>query len=245
MEAVSGILSTKFNLNWDIEKFWEAKRKIFHDPVKSTKCGTHVHITPGPRGRWTLPELRLIAVGIIRYEELMQELLPQARRTIVSATDPSVLVSPLNPDDRNYRNYARSNSSSRSSSRDAPRGADFRRDNAFDTQDSGLEALNRKLQAWSVAGPAKSRTDLLMELQRRIPNMNEKDIADWMQGDRYVLWNFANILPSGSGTVEFRGGAGMRGLIKTRWLIAFVVGFIDFLITDGVSYGVRTPSRPA
>lgn len=51
------------------------------------------------------------------------------------------------------------------------------------------------------------------------------------EDSRYVLWNFENVLPGKSGTVEFRDGRAMRGLNRTRWVIAFVVGFIDTLLT--------------
>lgn len=71
------------------------------------------------------------------------------------------------------------------------------------------------------------------EVQREIGRMNETQICRYMQGDRYVLWNFENISkPGGIGTIEFRGGRGMRGVIKTRWWIAFVVGFVHLLLTE-------------
>lgn len=82
------------------------------------------------------------------------------------------------------------------------------------------------------------RVDLLADLQRRIANMTAQDIKDWMQGtykdedSRYVFWNFENVLPGKSGTVEFCGGRAMRGLNGTRWVIAFDVGFIDMLLTE-------------
>ncbi|KAK6441238.1 hypothetical protein LTR95_002537 [Oleoguttula sp. CCFEE 5521] len=54
-------------------------------------------------------------------------------------------------------------------------------------------------------------------------------IVGLMQEERYVLWNFANLLKTKK-TIEFRGGRGLRGPKRTKWWIAFVVGFIDFLL---------------
>jgi hypothetical protein len=51
-------------------------------------------------------------------------------------------------------------------------------------------------------------------------------LRDIMQDDRYVLWNFSNIVPGGSGTIEFRGGRFLRGEVRTKRWIAFTVAFI-------------------
>lgn len=66
---------------------------------------------------------------------------------------------------------------------------------------------------------------------------NPRDLRDFMQSrigdhnDRYVLWNFDNIYGSGSGTVEFRGGRGLRGPVRTKRLISFVVAFVYLCIS--------------
>ncbi len=52
-----------------------------------------------------------------------------------------------------------------------------------------------------------------------------------MQDDRRVLWNFANIVPGKTGTIEFRGGRGLRGGVRTKWWIAFTVSFIHAVLT--------------
>ncbi|KAI0099790.1 putative amidoligase enzyme-domain-containing protein [Nemania sp. FL0031] len=73
------------------------------------------------------------------------------------------------------------------------------------------------------------------------------DLRDFMQEntgdkkDRYVLWNFANIF-DGSGTIEFRGGRGLRGPVRTKRWISFVVSFIDMILKDPVGFRCRRPS---
>lgn len=118
MEAMSDVLS--MNSDWDhqINMFWGAKRSVFHEPIRSTKAGTHVYITLGPSRRWTRSQTQRIAIGVIRYENLVQELLPRHRRTLRSSVNPGCLQSPINATDHNYNHYARFNSSSRSNSRE-------------------------------------------------------------------------------------------------------------------------------
>ncbi|KAF9777238.1 hypothetical protein IL306_004486 [Fusarium sp. DS 682] len=70
--------------------------------------------------------------------------------------------------------------------------------------------------------------------------VDEGDIRNLMQSgpdpkqERYVLWNFDNIC-RGSGTIEFRGGPGLRGPVKTRRWISFVVAFIHMCTNLDVS----------
>lgn len=64
---------------------------------------------------------------------------------------------------------------------------------------------------------------------RALPN--ETEIYLYMQGNRYVLWNFQNIFPHPktgrcTGTVEFRGGNQFLGTKGTLAWVAFVLGFI-------------------
>ena len=62
--------------------------------------------------------------------------------------------------------------------------------------------------------------------------------GNFMQGsfeskkDRYVLWNFDNILRDRSGTVGFRGGRGLKGTMRTKSRIAFVMAFIHMCINQ-------------
>lgn len=59
-----------------------------------------------------------------------------------------------------------------------------------------------------------------------------------MQQDRYVLWNFDNIGPGKSGTVEFRGGRGLRGEVRTKRWIACTVALVDAILSM-----VSSPAR--
>ena len=64
-------------------------------------------------------------------------------------------------------------------------------------------------------------------------------LRDFMQAsdepkkDRYVLWNFDNVVqPGGSGSVEFRGGRAFRGPVRTKRWIAFVMAFVHFCLNQ-------------
>lgn len=52
-----------------------------------------------------------------------------------------------------------------------------------------------------------------------------------MQNNRYVLWNFDNIVPGRSGTIEFRGGRCLRGEVRTKRWIAFTLALIDAILS--------------
>lgn len=52
-----------------------------------------------------------------------------------------------------------------------------------------------------------------------------------MQDNRYVLWNFDNIVAGKSGTIEFRGGRCLRGEIRTKRWIAFTLALIDAILS--------------
>ncbi|KAK1756706.1 putative amidoligase enzyme-domain-containing protein [Echria macrotheca] len=56
-------------------------------------------------------------------------------------------------------------------------------------------------------------------------------LRDVMQDSRYVLWNFDNVLEGRSGTIEFRGGRFLRGVVRTKRWIAFAVAFIHAILT--------------
>lgn len=49
--------------------------------------------------------------------------------------------------------------------------------------------------------------------------VNTRGLAQIMQDSRFVLWNFENIQPGKSGTIEFRGGWCLRGEASTRRLM--------------------------
>ncbi|KAN0078922.1 putative amidoligase enzyme [Elaphomyces granulatus] len=64
---------------------------------------------------------------------------------------------------------------------------------------------------------------------------SERDLCQFMQKDRYVLWNFQNTFPHNgrcSGTLEFRGGSQfLTAKGSLRW-IAFVVSFITLALEE-------------
>ncbi|KAI1417909.1 putative amidoligase [Hypoxylon sp. FL1857] len=65
-------------------------------------------------------------------------------------------------------------------------------------------------------------------------------LRDIMQSDRYVLWNFDNVVPGKSGTIEFRGGRCLRGKVRTKRWIAFTIALIHALISmDDISNPCR------
>ncbi|KAI6782530.1 uncharacterized protein J7T54_003541 [Emericellopsis cladophorae] len=60
---------------------------------------------------------------------------------------------------------------------------------------------------------------------------SETELWFYMQGNRYVLWNFQNIFPNPktgrcTGTVEFRGGNQFLNTKGTLAWVAFVLGFV-------------------
>jgi hypothetical protein len=77
---------------------------------------------------------------------------------------------------------------------------------------------------------------------------SEIDLCYYMQGNRYVLWNFQNIFPSPktgkcTGTVEFRGGNQFLNTTGTLAWVAFVMGFITLAIEE-VSLNVHPQGSP-
>lgn len=73
----------------------------------------------------------------------------------------------------------------------------------------------------------------MMEIQM----INDKErLKNFMQSDRRVLWNFEHVVPGNrcTGTVEFRGGRGLRGPNRTKWWIAFVLSFVQYCISNNV-----------
>lgn len=66
---------------------------------------------------------------------------------------------------------------------------------------------------------------------------NETALYIYMQGNRYVLWNFQNIFPHPktgrcTGTVEFRGGNQFLNTKGTLAWVAFVLGFITLAVQE-------------
>ncbi|KAK5195177.1 hypothetical protein LTR99_002581 [Exophiala xenobiotica] len=48
-------------------------------PRRLSRCGTHVHVSPG-RSYFHLDELKAIAFAVIRYDDQVQQILPESRR---------------------------------------------------------------------------------------------------------------------------------------------------------------------
>ncbi|KAI0911252.1 putative amidoligase enzyme-domain-containing protein [Ustulina deusta] len=183
LEAVSPTLRTGGGWEYEIDTFWYAWGHIFQKPDVSSLCGSHIHVSPFPRKAFSLYQLKHIAYGIIFYEPLIQELLPECRQ---------------------HNKYCRKNTS-----------------------------CSAKLMSMG-SGDGGELRDILNYIMGRIGDKQE--LRDFMQEswgtrkDRYVLWNFDNILPDGSGSIEFRGGHGLRDPVATRMWISFVVAFIHLCL---------------
>ncbi|KAI3324705.1 putative amidoligase enzyme-domain-containing protein [Xylariaceae sp. AK1471] len=183
LEAVSPILSTDRHWENAIDVFWRAWNHVFKTPDSSRLCGSHIHVSPSPRKAFTLVQLKNIAFGVILYEDLIMELLPQCRHS---------------------NNYCLKNT----------------------LRSRKLKNMKSSETGTSWGYPCAVWKYISNEID------DKEELRDFMQEgldtrkSRYVLWNFDNILPNRSGTVEFRGGHGLRDPAETRMWIAFVVAFI-------------------
>ncbi|RDA91187.1 hypothetical protein CP533_4811 [Ophiocordyceps camponoti-saundersi (nom. inval.)] len=79
--------------------------------------------------------------------------------------------------------------------------------------------------------------------------VDETALYMYMQGNRYVLWNFQNIFPHPrtgrcSGTVEFRGGNQFLNTRGTLAWVAFVLGFITLAIKENLLEKLKTIVSP-
>ena len=104
-----------------------------------------------------------------------------------------------------------------------------RRDNTYYQKNWQASSIG----AWYENGSA---VDLKQTMKRIWDIEDEQELKDFMQDDRRVLWNFEHVVPGRdcTGTVEFRGGRGLRGPNRTKWWIAFVVSFIQLCISSKV-----------
>ncbi|KAK3624576.1 hypothetical protein LTR56_020923 [Elasticomyces elasticus] len=171
LEAVSPILTTKGRLGAANGKF-----------LGSTARGI-----PYAAEVWLL---RNIALGVLYFENQIQEMLPAARR------------------------------------------------NASYCQ------RNTKNSHWLRSKISRYRRDNWQELRTVVAQADRAQVVSIMQSDRKVLWNFENAGTSGSGTVEFRGGRGMRGPIRTKRWIAFTVAIIEMFLRLDMAGTGRFPSMP-
>lgn len=74
--------------------------------------------------------------------------------------------------------------------------------------------------------------DRIKRMDSKLEIRNCMQRSDDANKDRYVLWNFDNVLPGRSGTVEFRGGRGLRGPVRTKRWMAFAVAFFYLCISQ-------------
>ena len=81
MEVVSPILTTRQPVTDTISDFWETVSVNF-DVQKDASCGGHVHTTPLRNGnRFTLDELKKVALTSVIYEDYVTLILPPSRRS--------------------------------------------------------------------------------------------------------------------------------------------------------------------
>lgn len=78
---------------------------------------------------------------------------------------------------------------------------------------------------------------------------NKAALCAYMQGNRYVLWNFQNIFINPktgkcTGTVEFRGGNQFLGTKGTLAWVAFVLGFITLSIKEDLLSNIPSYTPP-
>ncbi|KAI2638790.1 putative amidoligase enzyme-domain-containing protein [Hypomontagnella submonticulosa] len=193
LEAVSPILYTQSHWEPKINVFWSALGEVFQTPESSSRCGSHIHISGYPYRQFTLPQLQQIAFGIVFFEPLVIQLLPENRKG---------------------NKYCEPN-----------------------TQHS--------FQLLSNYG---DHDDLPKVWYHIGYTYDKKALRDYMQSywntkkDRYVLWNFDNVVPYGSGSIEFRGGPGLRGPTKTKRWISFVIAFIHLCFKWTAYRGFERPS---
>lgn len=88
----------------------------------------------------------------------------------------------------------------------------------------------------------KSTTALAQVAAEILATPSEVELYFYMQGNRYVLWNFQNIFPNPktgrcTGTVEFRGGNQFLNTKGTLAWVAFVLGFITQAMQEVSCHG--------
>ena len=79
LEAVSPILSTDERWEGLIDRFWASYDRVFKEPFETSKCGSHIHVSPAPNQHFSLVELKRIACGIAFYKGYLRHLIPGVR----------------------------------------------------------------------------------------------------------------------------------------------------------------------
>ncbi|KAI5464131.1 putative amidoligase [Mariannaea sp. PMI_226] len=114
-----------------------------------------------------------------------------------------------------------------------------RRENKYCTQNSRSESSGlRDTLTWGKTTAGLAEAARLIQSQK-----TEMELCLYMQGNRYVLWNFQNIFPNPktgrcTGTVEFRGGNQFLSTKGTLAWVAFVLGFISLAMDEDL---IRNP----
>jgi hypothetical protein len=108
-----------------------------------------------------------------------------------------------------------------------------RLENKYCQQNSkSLESGLRETLVWGTNAASLQRVATQINAQP-----DEMELYFYMQGSRYVLWNFQNTFPHPktgrcTGTVEFRGGNQFLSTKGTLAWVAFVLGFITLALQE-------------
>ncbi|KAL1584293.1 hypothetical protein WHR41_06756 [Cladosporium halotolerans] len=80
-EAVSPILNTSNGWEHQIDMFWKAYSKVFHQPRSQSEsyCGGHIHVSSSSQ-EWSTDQLRNIASGIFHFEHFIEDMIPASRQ---------------------------------------------------------------------------------------------------------------------------------------------------------------------
>lgn len=111
-----------------------------------------------------------------------------------------------------------------------------RRENKFCLTNS--RSIESGLRETIIAHSSQGRIAALRYVAQEIRSKpNEMELYFYMQGNRYVLWNFQNIFPNpktgrSTGTVEFRGGNQFLSTKGTLAWVAFVLGFVTLALQE-------------
>ncbi|UNI23996.1 hypothetical protein JDV02_009779 [Purpureocillium takamizusanense] len=222
MEVVSPRLDTTQPVSRTLSDFWEAMRVHF-SPQRDASCGGHVHVTPvSLRNRFSLRSLKRIAFAALAYEDFVAAVLPPGRRE---------------------NQFCRLNSLSPEAGVGRPGGP-------------LAPLLPAAAAGGGVSGDGNSygnrkSTAALRRVAEEIRALpGETELYLYMQGNRYVLWNFQNIFPNPktgrcTGTVEFRGGNQFLNTRGTLAWVAFVLGFITLALKENLLDNFTTYVSPA
>jgi hypothetical protein len=203
----------------DIDALWLATTTLFHGPRPSGECGTSLYICPSQG--WTLQTLKTVAKGILRYEDLIQEMLPPSRRTVRPPHRPSDFFMPTFSNGRPKTTHpCRSNTSN------------------SNLLNSMFHDEAQRYAPWltpsRIPPPDPRRRAVVMnQIELRINALGTRpQIMQIMQDDPFALWDFSHIAARPNAMLCFRGAPGVRDVIQTKMWFAFAVGFIRFLLSE-------------